>query len=78
MKQGRNDWQTMREAYGKASTSRYSNVAIKEGDRVCLVMPGGGGYGDPEKRDPDSLAHDLCEGNVSAKAAAELYGYKEV
>lgn len=76
-KAGRNDWQTMREAYGKPSTSRYSNVAIRKGDRVQLVTPGGGGYGDPAKRDPEAVARDLREGYISAAAAAKHYGHQE-
>lgn len=77
MKNGREDWQTMREAYGKASTSRYSNVSIRRGDRVRLVTPGGGGYGDPAKRDPAAVAEDVREGYVSKAAAQKHYGYQE-
>ena len=73
-KSGHDSWQTMREAYGKASTSRYSNVSIKRGDRVRLVTPGGGGYGDPAKRDPSALKHDVREGYVSKETATKLYG----
>lgn len=75
-KAGRDDWQTMREAYNKASTSRYSNVAIKHGDRVRLVTPGGGGHGDPSERDRDAIAEDVKEGYVSAEAARKFYGYE--
>ena len=77
MKDGRNDWQTMREAYGKASTSRYSNVAIRKGDRVRLVTPGGGGYGDPSKRDRAAIERDLRDGYISKPFAAKNYGYME-
>lgn len=77
MKAGRDDWQTMRQAYGKASTSRYSNVAIRKGDRVRLVTPGGGGYGDPAKRDKAAVARDLKEGYISRTAAETFYGYRE-
>ncbi|KQU94673.1 5-oxoprolinase [Ensifer sp. Root31] len=77
MKSGGSDWQTMRQAYGKASTSRYANVSIRRGDRVRLVTPGGGGYGDPSKRDPAAVAHDVREGYVSKEAAKKHYGYQE-
>ncbi|RUZ17815.1 hypothetical protein EN961_22805 [Mesorhizobium sp. M7A.F.Ca.CA.001.09.1.1] len=77
MKSGRSDWQTIREAYGKASTSRYSNVSIRRGDRVRLVTPGGGGYGEPAKRDPAAVAEDVREGYVSKAAAHKHYGYQE-
>ncbi|MDH1270774.1 hydantoinase B/oxoprolinase family protein [Rhizobium pusense] len=77
-KSGKQQWETMREAYGKASTSRYSNVKIKRGDRVRLVTPGGGGYGDPAKRDPEAIAEDVREGYVSKQAAQKFYGYEGV
>jgi len=67
----------MPEAFGKASTSRYSNVSIKRGDRVKLVTPGGGGYGDPAKREQEAVARDLREGYISPEAAKAHYGYEE-
>ncbi|WP_272008780.1 hydantoinase B/oxoprolinase family protein [Roseovarius sp. ZX-A-9] len=77
MKDGEDTWKTMREAYGKASTSRFNNVAIRRGDRVLLRMPGGGGYGDPAERDPDAVLSDLKDGYISKEAAKKYYGYKE-
>nr|WP_309503492.1 hydantoinase B/oxoprolinase family protein [uncultured Roseovarius sp.] len=77
MKDGEDTWKAMREAYGKASTSRFNNVAIRRGDRVLLRMPGGGGYGDPAERDPDAVLSDLKDGYISKEAAKKYYGYKE-
>jgi N-methylhydantoinase B/oxoprolinase/acetone carboxylase alpha subunit len=67
----------MREAYGKKSTSRYSNVQIRKGDRLRLVSPGGGGYGDPRDRDRELIVNDIRQGYVSRTAAERDYGYKE-
>jgi len=47
---------------------------VPAGDRVVMEMPGGGGYGDPLKRDPENVAHDVAEGLVSVQSAAEDYG----
>jgi N-methylhydantoinase B/oxoprolinase/acetone carboxylase alpha subunit len=44
---------------------------------VRLVTPGGGGYGDPAKRDPVAVAEDVREGYVSKAAAHKHYGYQE-
>lgn len=77
MKDGKDEWETMREAYGKASTSRFNNVSIRRGDRVQLRMPGGGGYGNPAERDPDAVLRDLKDGYISKEAAKKYYGYKE-
>ncbi len=35
---------------------------------------GGGGYGDPLLREPDSVIRDLEEGKISLRAAREVYG----
>jgi len=67
-------WQTMVEAFGKRSTSKWSNVTFRSGDSVCIETPGGGGYGEPRARDPAAVAADVADGFVSAQAAAQLYG----
>jgi N-methylhydantoinase B len=76
MKAGANDWKTMVEAFGKTSTSKWSNVVIRSGDRVQIVTPGGGGWGEPAGRDPGMVAEDVAEGWVTAEAAAHDYGYR--
>ena len=47
---------------------------IPRGDRLHLEMPGGGGYGNPLKRDAEQVAMDVRNGMVSAAAALEHYG----
>ena len=68
--------QTMVEAHGKASTSKWSNVVIKPGDRVELQTPGGGGFGPVEAREPAAIAEDLAEGWITQEAAQRDYGQK--
>jgi N-methylhydantoinase B/oxoprolinase/acetone carboxylase alpha subunit len=63
---------TVKELYGKALSSKYANVRFAPGDRIRLTTPGGGGYGDPRRRDPALVA----EGYVSAEAAQRLYGWR--
>jgi len=48
--------------------------SIPGGDRLHLEMPGGGGYGDPKKRDPLRVAIDVRDGMVSSEAARKHYG----
>jgi N-methylhydantoinase B len=76
LKAGDAKWQNMREAYGKKSTSRYSNVRIRKGDRLRLVSPGGGGYGEPRDRDAELVSSDIKQGYVSVTAAEREYGFK--
>ena len=78
MANGTRDWLTMKQAFGKASTSKWSNVVVKPGDRIRLVTPGGGGCGDPKARDPETVRDDVREGYVTKEAARRDYGIAEV
>jgi N-methylhydantoinase B len=44
------------------------------GERFLLQSAGGGGYGDPGKRDITALKRDMAEGYVSAASAERDYG----
>jgi N-methylhydantoinase B len=39
-----------------------------------MLSGGGGGFGNPFKRDAQKVAHDVREGYVSSAAAKKLYG----
>ncbi len=55
--------------------SKVTDVLIARGQRVRLETPGGGGFGDPRRRDPARVARDLAMGYVSPAAArARLRG----
>jgi len=58
----------------KVLPSRYSDYPLKEGDVFRLETPGGGGFGDPFKRDVARVVSDVNEGYVSPDQAAEVYG----
>jgi len=72
---GDSSWRTVKELFGKVSSSKYSNVQFAPGDRVLLVTPGGGGYGDPYARGRERVAEDLRAGFITEGAAERLYGY---
>ena len=46
---------------------------IPTGERLVVDMPGGGGLGDPLKRDPQAVQRDVAMGYVSRDAARDLY-----
>jgi N-methylhydantoinase B len=46
---------------------------VPEGERLVLQLPGGGGMGDPARRDPGLVARDVRDGLVSPDAARTLY-----
>jgi len=72
-KNGEDDYKDVVEAYGKVSSSKYSNISIKRGDIVKIVTPGGGGYGSPLERDRESVQEDILEGYISEEAAEQYY-----
>jgi N-methylhydantoinase B len=49
-------------------------VELKPGDIVSYRTCGGGGYGPPEERDPQSVLGDVRAGKVSLQRAREVYG----
>ncbi len=56
------------------ASGRYE---LRAGERFLLQSAGGGGYGDPKKRDGAALARDIAEGYVSAAAAEREYDSKD-
>ena len=60
---------------GGFSANPKLSLSLPAGARFRLDLPGGGGYGNPADRDPQSLARDLREGLVSRAAAKREYGW---
>jgi len=52
----------------------FSNVPVGPGDTFTRPSAGGGGFGDPLKRDPDSVREDVIDGYVSVQRALKDYG----
>jgi N-methylhydantoinase B/oxoprolinase/acetone carboxylase alpha subunit len=73
---GNGEWRTFVEEFGTASPSKFSGVMLHDGDQVKILMPGGGGYGDPLERDRALIERDLHEGFITVEAAREHYGYE--
>jgi len=53
--------------------SKITDVKIRRGQKVRLETPGGGGFGDPAKRDPERVSRDVRLGYVSRDAARRDY-----
>jgi N-methylhydantoinase B len=47
---------------------------VPQGDRLIIEMPGGGGYGDPLDRAPESVLKDTRNGLISLESAEQDYG----
>ena len=50
-----------------------ARMTLPKGTTFRVNGPGGGGYGNPKKRDAEALANDIAEGYVSEKAAKRFY-----
>jgi N-methylhydantoinase B len=47
---------------------------LKSGDVVHVNLPGGGGYGDPMKRDVEKVRWDVIDGYITVQDAEKQYG----
>lgn len=49
-------------------------LKLQPNDEVRIVAPGGGGYGDPRRREPGKVLKDVEDGFINAAEAASIYG----
>lgn len=54
--------------------SKIHELTLHRGETLTLLMPGGGGYGNPMLRDPEAVLSDYLDGFVSLDAARRDYG----
>jgi len=53
---------------------KVAGFELRVGDIVCMESSGGGGYGDPLKRDPEWVRRDTGLGYISREDARRRYG----
>jgi N-methylhydantoinase B len=56
--------------------SKFPYRKAAAGDRLCLMSPCGGGYGDPSERNPEAVAADVLDGYVTVRSADTAYGQR--
>jgi N-methylhydantoinase B len=54
--------------------SKDQDIPLQAGDRVEVMTPGGGGYGDPFRRDAALVARDVGRGYYRPQEARALFG----
>ncbi len=54
--------------------SKLPNMRARAGDRIVMMGPCGGGYGNPMARDPARVLEDVLDGLVSPDSARHDYG----
>jgi N-methylhydantoinase B len=62
-------------ADGTTQVALKEVVMLNAGDRVRIHSGGGGGYGDPTRRDRDRIRTDVMRGYVTPEAARKNYGF---
>ncbi|MEP3232109.1 MAG: hydantoinase B/oxoprolinase family protein [Hyphomicrobiales bacterium] len=50
---------------------------VKNGQRLKLSLPGGGGYGNPNNREPEQILDDVADDMISLEQAKNDYGYNK-
>jgi N-methylhydantoinase B/oxoprolinase/acetone carboxylase alpha subunit len=49
-------------------------LTLRQGERLHVETPGGGGYGDPFERDPEAVRQDVHDRRITLGTAREHYG----
>jgi N-methylhydantoinase B len=74
-RKGSDEWMTVPDDFGAKSLSKFAGVPINEGDSIMFATPGGGGFGDPTKREYEALINDVLNGYVTPEAAKKSYAH---
>jgi len=61
------------ESYVPPHLSKDQDIELQPGDRIYVSTPGGGGFGNPLKRDPLRVAKDVARGYYTSKQAEALF-----
>ncbi|MEM9750480.1 MAG: hydantoinase B/oxoprolinase family protein [Pseudomonadota bacterium] len=72
---GKRSWKKLVRTDGTETMlgSKVDNIAVEEGDLLYYVTWGGGGWGDPLERDPETIAKEVIQGLVTIDGARD-YG----
>jgi N-methylhydantoinase B len=62
--------------YSPPHLSKDQGIQIGAGDLIEVTTPGGGGFGDPLRRAPESIARDVARGYYSRAQAEARFGVR--
>ncbi|MFS8050188.1 hydantoinase B/oxoprolinase family protein [Rhizobium sp. BR 314] len=65
---------SLEEMAGERQPISWGLSQLNEGEAMYLRWNGGGGYGDPLRRDPSLVHRDVETGQISDEAARDIYG----
>jgi N-methylhydantoinase B len=61
-------------SYRPPHLSKDQDIELEPGDVIRVSTPGGGGYGDPARRDAAKIAGDVARGYYTPEQAERLFG----
>ncbi|MFQ5668450.1 MAG: hydantoinase B/oxoprolinase family protein, partial [Candidatus Binatia bacterium] len=70
----RHEWPAGPEPFAWEALAAKSESYLGEDDIIYFGVPGGGGYGDPLRREPERVAADVHAGVISQEEAQRIYG----
>jgi N-methylhydantoinase B len=62
------------ETYRPPHRSKDQDIELAPGDLIRVSTPGGGGYGDPVRRDPRKVARDVARGYYTREEVESRFG----
>ena len=62
--------------YRPPHLSKDQDIQLAPGDVIRVSTPGGGGYGDPARRDPAKVRDDVSKGYYTREEAAARFGVR--
>jgi N-methylhydantoinase B len=63
-------------SYVPPHLSKDQDIELQPGDRIFVSTPGGGGFGDPLRREPRLVAQDVMRGYYTSAQAEGLFGVR--
>ena len=64
------------DTYRPPHLSKDQDIQLAPGDVIRVSTPGGGGYGDPARRDPAKVQDDVSKGYYTREEAAARFGVR--
>ena len=67
-------YRVFRDGRAQRLSNKVTSLPLMSGERVRVITPGAGGYGNPKRRAVEKVLQDVVEEKVSIAAAEEEYG----
>jgi N-methylhydantoinase B len=66
-------YKKLRDGESVTLPSKFQGITLIPGERIVIETAGGGGWGDPNDRNPEDVKRDVVEGFITLERAREAY-----